>query len=234
MSARESVPPRSQTKSATALADLAAVEGLRRPRRRSARAPLARSGKRNVSPSPQDPALPARRAPALLGSAGVDRRQDLEDVGLLAVDRGALAGVADRRRRPAPPAASSRSAPAPAARPAAVPGTPQEAAPTLKTCGVRRRSGRRPGPAPRRARLPRGPGRRRRSRSATVSPRRRVDEHEAAGAEAGQRALDRERGEHRADRGVDRVAALAQDLGAGLRGQRMPGGDDALSLGALR
>ena len=69
--------------------------------------------------------------------------------------------------------------------------------------------------------------RRRRSRSATVSPRPVVDEHEAAGAEAGQRALDREGGEHRGDRGVDGVAALAQHPGAGLGGQRVAGGDDA-------
>ena len=49
-----------------------------------------------------------------------------------------------------------------------------------------------------------------------------VGEHEAAGAEAGQQALDGERGQHRADRGVERVAALAQDLRARLRGQRVP------------
>ena len=60
----------------------------------------------------------------------VDRREDVEDVGLLGVDRGALAGEPDRRGRPAPPAAPSRSAPAPAPARRRVPGTPQEAGPT--------------------------------------------------------------------------------------------------------
>ncbi len=48
-----------------------------------------------------------------------------------------------------------------------------------------------------------------------------------AGAEPGQRALDREGGENRGDRGVDRVAALAQHLGARLGGQGVPRRDDA-------
>jgi hypothetical protein len=54
-----------------------------------------------------------------------------------------------------------------------------------------------------------------------------VDEHEAAGTEAGERALDRERGEHGADRRVNGVSALAQHIGASLRRERMPGGDDS-------
>jgi hypothetical protein len=53
-----------------------------------------------------------------------------------------------------------------------------------------------------------------------------VNHHEAAGAEAGQRALDRERGEDRGDRGIDRVATGAQDAGARLGGQGMARGDD--------
>ena len=52
-----------------------------------------------------------------------------------------------------------------------------------------------------------------------------VDEHEAAGPQPGERALGDEGGQHRGDRGVDRVAALAQDAGPRLGGQRMPGRD---------
>ena len=43
------------------------------------------------------------------------------------------------------------------------------------------------------------------------------DEHVAAGAERGQQRLARERREHRAERGVDGVAALAQHVGPDLR-----------------
>ena len=46
----------------------------------------------------------------------------------------------------------------------------------------------------------------------------------------GQRALGSERRQDRADRGVDRVAAVAQHLRARLGGQRMPGGDDSAPL----
>ncbi len=51
-------------------------------------------------------------------------------------------------------------------------------------------------------------------------------EHVAAGPEARQQRLAHERDEHRAERGVDGVAARAQDVGAGLRRQRMAGGHD--------
>ena len=55
----------------------------------------------------------------------------------------------------------------------------------------------------------------------------RVDEHVAARAEAGERALGHARRHHRRDRGVDRVAAVAQDLRPRLGGQRMAAGDNA-------
>ena len=55
----------------------------------------------------------------------------------------------------------------------------------------------------------------------------RRDEHVAAGAEAGQQRLGDERREHRRQRGVDRVAAGAEDLRTGLCGEGMTGGDDA-------
>ena len=56
-------------------------------------------------------------------------------------------------------------------------------------------------------------------------------EHVAAGAEAGQERLARKRREHRRERAVDRVSALPHGIGAGLRGQRMAGGDHAERLG---
>ena len=59
------------------------------------------------------------------------------------------------------------------------------------------------------------------------------DEHVAARARAGEQRLGDPRREHGRDRGVDRVAALAQHAGAGLRGDRVAGGDDAASRLAL-
>ena len=58
-----------------------------------------------------------------------------------------------------------------------------------------------------------------------------VDEHEAARAGAGQRALGDPGRERGGDAGVDRVAALGEDPRAGLGRQRVPGGDRALSRG---
>jgi hypothetical protein len=54
-----------------------------------------------------------------------------------------------------------------------------------------------------------------------------MHEHEPARAGAGERALGHPRDEPRGHAGVDRVAALLEHLGAGLRGQRMAGGDGA-------
>ena len=53
-----------------------------------------------------------------------------------------------------------------------------------------------------------------------------MDHHEAARAEPGQRALDRERGQDRGDCGIDGVAARTEDAGARLGGQWMARGDD--------
>ena len=55
----------------------------------------------------------------------------------------------------------------------------------------------------------------------------RGDQHVAAGAEPGQQRLGHERGEHRRQRRVDRVAAGAEELRAGLGGHGVAGGDDA-------
>ena len=53
------------------------------------------------------------------------------------------------------------------------------------------------------------------------------DEHVAPGAQAGEQRLADARGEHRAQGGVDGVAARAQSHRPGLRAERMPGGHDA-------
>jgi len=55
-----------------------------------------------------------------------------------------------------------------------------------------------------------------------------VDEHEAAGAGAGERALGDRGGEGCRDAGVDRVSALGERAGAGLCGQWVAPGDGAL------
>ena len=56
-----------------------------------------------------------------------------------------------------------------------------------------------------------------------------VGEHEPAGAEGRELALDGERGEHGADRRVERVATFSQHLRSGLRGQRVPSRDHTSS-----
>jgi hypothetical protein len=58
-----------------------------------------------------------------------------------------------------------------------------------------------------------------------VAPRRR-DEHVAARAEPVQQRLGDERGEHRGQRRVDRVAARTQDVRARPGGEVMACGDD--------
>ena len=60
-----------------------------------------------------------------------------------------------------------------------------------------------------------------------------VDEHEAAGARAGERALGHPGGERGGDAGVDGVAALGEHPRARLGGQRVPGGDRALHRRSL-
>ena len=59
-------------------------------------------------------------------------------------------------------------------------------------------------------------------------------EHEPARPEPGQLRLGDERDGHGRERGVDRVAAGAQDLRTGVSGQRMARGDDALHGAAGR
>ena len=63
---------------------------------------------------------------------------------------------------------------------------------------------------------------------------RRVHEHEAARARAGERRLGHERHEHRGDGGVDGVAAGAQDVGGRLGGHGVSGCDDSSHGGEPR
>ena len=191
----------------------------------------ASSGKRKTSPSPQRP--PAGRVElARARQPLVDRGEDVEDVGLLGVDRRPLAGQPDAgadqvgERHRAEALQRLRQAGGGSRHPAGGRADVER----LRRLGVEVDRHRRPA---RRARsIPSSPGAATKKSISVVSPPR-VDHHVAAGAEPGQRALDREGGEHRADRGVDRVAAFAQDPGTGLGGQRMPGCDDPVAWGAL-
>ena len=90
----------------------------------------------------------------------------------------------------------------------------------LNTCGVSSKQHLQPRPArARRVGIEAAPARLDEEVEQVVLALGGVREHEAARAEAGQRALGGERRQHRADGGVERVAALAQRLGARLRGQ---------------
>ncbi len=185
------------------------------------------SASRNGSPSRRS-GPPGANTRARLGRRDEDRLEDLEDVGLLGVER-------RRRRARAPPRGrrGRRAASSPSGRP------PRRArracrtcrttpAPTLKTCaaspketstgsevgavrGVRAAAGRLDEEVQQRRLLAR-PG----------------DEHVAArrpgpvssGSATHDASIAR-------DGGVDRVAAVAQHARAGLRGDRVAGGDDA-------
>ena len=113
--------------------------------------------------------------------------------------------------------------------PAGLPYAPHDDAPTWKiwraspakstSTGTQRRA--------RARRRRRGPGAATKKSSSTGSSPAPGDEHVAAGARPGQQRLGDPRRQHRRDRGVDGVAAGAQDVGAGLRGQRVAGGHDA-------
>ena len=156
----------------------------------------------------------------------MDRGEDVEDVGLTAVDRRPLARVP----HPRPDEVAERHRPEPLQRVGEAGG------------GARHPAGGR-ADVERLRRLGVEADRHRDQLGAALDPvqpgggdeevdQRRlaalVDHHVAAGAEPGQRALDRKGSQHRADGGVDRVAARAQDPGAGLGGQRMAGCDDPL------
>ena len=161
----------------------------------------------------------------------VDRPEDLEDVGLLGVDRRALAGephagpdqLAQRRGAEAP---QRQLQPRRRARHAAGGRTDVERLHGLGVEVDRHRRQLDPALGPVLARR----GDEEVDQGRLLPP---AHHHEAAGAEAGQRALDREGGEHRGDRGVDRIAALAQHLGARLGGEGMPRRDDAAHRRAL-
>ena len=198
MSSGPSVPPRSRTHSQTVRADLAAVEGLGALGREA----LERVGRRPGSERgrPRGAAALGRVESGDLGGRGQDRVEDLEEVGLLARSPRRRRGRARIRRldqprqrhRPVALEHATRRRPG-------FPGTPQEAAPTLKICGV----------------LVEVDGDRHQLGAALDAvgaaggdeevdqdvggARRRWTSMKPAGAEAGQRALGDERGEHRAD-----------------------------------
>ena len=192
--------------------------------------PLERVGERRIAVHVAD----ARRPPGRhevrprLGGRGRDRRQDLEQVGLLDVDhhaapRGLRGG---RRRALARDIRPNRSAAA--ATPATVPYGPAAAAPMLNTWTASPKS-----TSTASSGACGAPG-------ATAAARRldeeveqhgllarRRHEHVAAGAEPGQHRLGDERREHRRQRGVHGVAARAERVRAGLGGDGMARGDDA-------
>ncbi len=60
-----------------------------------------------------------------------------------------------------------------------------------------------------------------------------VDEQETAAARAGERALRDPRDEGGRETGVDRIAAVGEDLRSGLRRQRVPGCDRAFHGAAI-
>ena len=173
----------------------------------------------------QDPALGRVDRPAL-GQPRVDRLEDAQHVGLLAVDRGALAGVTDRRadqglHRHRPEALQRRGEAGRGPRDAAGGRADVE---HLGRRFVEVDVDRHQLLAALKA-LPSG------SLDEEVDQHRLlalVDDHEPARPQSGQGALDREGGEGGCDSRVDRVSSRPQDLGSRLRGQRMAGGDDAL------
>ena len=198
--------------------------------------PLERVGQRGVPEHVAD----QRRAPlgheqrARLRRGGGDRREDLEQVRLALVDLDAVAGGGrgrrDQLRRWQPGEALCRG---PRARRRAV-GARRTGADVehldrvaeVDVDGQQRRV--------RRAGLEAAS---RRLDEEVQQHRRRAgrrDEHVAAGAEPGEHRLGDERREHGGQRGVDRVAARAQDLRARARCYGMARGDDAAHRVALR
>jgi hypothetical protein len=155
---------------------------------------------------------------------GVDRREDVEDVGLLGVDRRALPGELDRwldqlgQRHRAEALQRLLEAGGGSGNPAGS----RTYVERLHGLGIevdryRNKLGTALDPVATRRRDEEVE----QHRLAAV-----VDHHEAARAEAGQRALDREGGEHRGNRGVDGVSTLAQHLRSRLGGEWMAGSDN--------
>ena len=108
-----------------------------------------------------------------------------------------------------------------------MPGTPHDAGPMLKSCGTSSKSTSTADQLAARRGVEPAPARLHEEVEQVVLAAGRVGEQEAAGAERRQRALGRERGEHRADGGVERVAAVAERLRAGLGGHVVARGDYA-------
>ena len=204
--------------------DLAAVEGVRAPLPQE----LDRSRPaRGTSPSPP------RRAPCHRGGRSPAPRGSRARIGSRSASRYACSRLSTTPTRASSAPRSSRTRKgnepnrlAASARPLGTPGTPHDAAPTLKTCvaspksiSIGRSSDAALDPA-----QPRG-GDEEVEEDGLLA--RAVDEHVAAGAEARERALRDQGGAHRGDGRVDRVAALAERSSAGLGGLGMPRGDYA-------
>ncbi len=164
------MPPCSTDEAAQGRRHLAAIEGLG-PFGAKAFERLGELGEADQVALAQRP--PVRRVELPRpGQAVVDRRQDLEDVGLLGVDRGALAGERDAGADQVGERQPSRSARAPARGRPPCPARRRRRGRRRTSAPSRRRSGPGPGRARRSARSRRGPGRRRRSRSARSRRRR--------------------------------------------------------------
>ena len=184
---------------------------------------VASSGCRTGSPTRQHAAR-GRVDGRALGLGGHESGEDLDHVGLLGVQRHALAGqargragqVAERQR-----AVGARGLPD-ARRHAVAPHRGGADVEDLVGVAEGDVDGHELGPAPEVGAAAGGL-----DREVEHDPLARAvgDEHVAAGAQAGQERLGDERGQQRRQGGVDGVAARAQDVCAGLRGQRVSCGD---------
>ena len=219
-----SVPPRSITQSRHRRADVAGVErrralggeplDRRRRARGRARTSPSRGTRRRRSSARATPAWPSRSAPSMLPQQRL-RAVDLDARRARARSPGAASSVsgtlAEARGRLGDPRRHAVDA---ARRRADVEDLHGVA--EVDHDGVQRRA--LAGRAESAATM--------KSSSTGVAARRR-DEHVAARAEPGQQRLGHERRHQRGQRRVDRVAAGAQDLRAGLGGQGVAGRDDA-------
>ncbi len=203
--------------------DLAAVEGLGALGAEAFQR-LGQLREAEDVPFAQRPSVGCVELPGLIQPL-VDRPEDLEDVGLLGVDRGALTG----KLHAGPRQLGKRRRAEPLQR-------------QLQTCrGPRYATGRRPDVERLHGLLievDRDGGKLHPAFGPVLAGRRdeevdqdrllaAADHHEAAGAEARQGTLDGKGGEDGRDRGVDSVAAGAQDIGSRLGGKRVPRRDHA-------
>jgi hypothetical protein len=151
-----------------------------------------------------------------LRELGQDRVEDLEQVGLLGADLDAVAGMGDRRADQLPHRHRAEAAQR-LREPGGGSGNPARRRPDVEHLRglVKHHRHRDELGAALHAVAPRNLDEEVEQHVLAVG----MHEHESAGAQPGERALDGERRQHRAHRGVDRVAAVAQDLRPRLGGQ---------------